>query len=136
MTEYNDDYPTCSSTFATLCIYPGIVSVDEVTMRLALAPSSSQAEETRPPGVKDRPAAWFLTSKGVVESKDIRRHLDWILNQLADKSRVFDALRDDGALACISCYWATAVGHGGPSLWPTQMAILASLGLEISFDFY
>jgi hypothetical protein len=136
MIEYNDDYPTCSSTFATLCIYPGNISPDEITVRLQLAPSSIQIAEARPPGIKDRPAGWFFTSKCVVESRDIRRHLDWILNQIADKSCVFNDLRDHGVDARISCYWMTASGHGGPSLWPTQMVILASLGLEIEFDFY
>jgi hypothetical protein len=134
--EYNDGYPTCSSTYATLRIYPGSVPPDEVTTRLGLVPSSTQIAETRPPGVKGRPTGWFLTSKGVVESRDIRRHLDWILDQIVDKSSVIDALRGDGAHADISCYWVTASGHGGPSLWPTQMAVLASLGLEVWFDVY
>jgi hypothetical protein len=82
------------------------------------------------------PARWFLSSEDSVESGDIRRHIDWILEQIADKSDVFVALRDAGGTADVSCYWATASGHGGPSLWPRQMAILASLGLEIWFDVY
>ncbi len=136
MTEYNDDYPTCSSTYATLRIYPGDVPLDDITSRLNVTPTSTQAAEERPPGATNLPAGWFLDSKGNVESRDIRRHLDWILDQIADKSDAFDALRDAGVQADISCYWATASGHGGPSLWPAQMVILGSLGLEIWFDVY
>ena len=42
MTEYNDDYPTCSSTYATLRIYPGDVSLDGITARLDVTPTSTQ----------------------------------------------------------------------------------------------
>jgi hypothetical protein len=136
VTEYNDDYPTCSSTYATLRIYPGDVSLDDITSRLNVTPTSTQTAEKRPPGVMDLPAGWFLCSKDAVQSRDVRRHIDWILDQIADKSNLFEALRVAGVQADLSCYWATASGHGGPSLWPTQMAILASLGLEIWFDVY
>lgn len=136
MTEYNDDYPTCASTCATLRIYPGSISPDEITARLHVAPSSTQNAEARPPGVKDCASGWFLTSEDAIASKDVRRHLDWILDQIGDKATVFASLRDDGVCADISCYWLTASGHGGPSLWPRQMAVLAALGLEIWFDFY
>ena len=136
VTEYNDEYPTCSSTYATLRIYPADLSLDDITSRLDVTPTSTQAVEGRPTGVMNIPAGWFLTSKDAVESRDIRRHIDWILNLIADKSDVFEALRNGGVQTDISCYWATASGHGGPSLWPTQMAILGSLGLEIWFDVY
>jgi len=136
MAEYNDDYPTCASTYATLRIYPGGISLDEITAILRLPPSFAQTAETRPPGVKNKPSGWFLSSKGSVESKDVRRHLDWLLDQIADKASIFDALRNDGVRSDISCCWISARGHGGPSLWPRQMAILGSLGLEIWFDVY
>jgi hypothetical protein len=136
VSEYNDDYPTCESTYATLRIYPGDVSLDEIGGRLGFAPTSVQAGEIRPPGMKDFPAGWFLTSKGAVDSRDIRRHLDWILDRIADKTTVFDELRDAGIQGDISCFWASASGHGGPSLWPRQMALLGMLGLQIEFDVY
>lgn len=36
----------------------------------------------------------------------------------------------------ISCFWASAYGHGGPALSPQSMQKLAQLELEIGFDVY
>jgi hypothetical protein len=36
----------------------------------------------------------------------------------------------------VNCVWWSAAGHGGPTLWPEQMAALAALNLECSFDVY
>ncbi len=136
VTEYDDNYTTCSATFATLRIYPGELSVEEVTSLLNIEPTSTQAAEERPRGVRNRPAGWFLTSEGAVESRDVRRHVDWILDQIENKSDVFQAFRKSEVQAGISCYWVSASGHGGPSLWPCQMTMLGLLGLEICFDVY
>jgi hypothetical protein len=136
LSEYNDDYPTCSCTYVTLRIYPGVLSPDEITLRLNLEPSSTQRPEVRGPGVKDLPSAWFLRSEGVVDSRDVRRHLDWLLKQIADKRSAFTALRTAGVRIDVSCYWMSASGHGGPTLSPTQMSALAALDLDVGFDVY
>ena len=136
VTEYNDDYPTCSSTYATLRVYFGAISPDEISSRLNLEPSRTQFAEVRGPGIMDVPAGWFLTSEGAVDSNDVRRHLDWLLHQIADKSSVFDSLRSAGVSIDVFCYWLSASGHGGPTLSPTQMSVLASLGLDVGFDVY
>lgn len=36
----------------------------------------------------------------------------------------------------VSCVWWSALGHGGPVLWPEQMKALADLNRECSFDIY
>ena len=35
----------------------------------------------------------------------------------------------------VNCIWWSR-GTGGPTIWPEQMAVLAKLNLELSFDIY
>ena len=78
---YNDDYKTCSTTYATLRIIG--LSPDEVTLRLGVSPTDSFARGDVRHAARMRHDGWFLSSKEAVDSKDVRRHLDWILDQLA-----------------------------------------------------
>ncbi len=132
------DYPTCERTYATLRIYPESLDPSEVTARLGIQPSDWQRRgESRRPG--SRPAklsGWFLSSEGAVESRDVRRHLDWLLSHIAPRGDVIRALQSEGCRMDVSCFWVSASGHGGPSVRPAQMGELARLGLELWFDVY
>ena len=83
-----------------------------------------------------RPAAWFLETEDQVQSKDVRRHIDWLLNQLDGKSEAVQQLQAAGCEMTISCFWVSALGHGGPMLSPEMMKRLADFGLGIDFDIY
>jgi hypothetical protein len=132
------DYPTCERTYATLRIYPELLDPSEVIARLGIEPSAWQRRgEARKPG--GRPAnlhGWFLSSDGVVESRDVRRHLDWLLSAIVPRADVICALQSEGCRMDVSCFWVSASGHGGPSVRPAQMGELARLGLELWFDVY
>lgn len=69
-------------------------------------------------------------------SRDLRHHLDWLLDALRSRS---DALRElqaqDGIHMNVTCIWWSKYGGGGPVLWPKQMSGLSSLDLECLFDF-
>jgi hypothetical protein len=137
----DDEYATCAGTYATLRIYPERLDPVEVTARLGISPSSWQRRgEIRNPGSKRQvPASihgWFLTSEGVVESRDIRRHLDWLIAQVGPKAGVLSALQSEGCRTDVSCNWLSRSGHGGPTVTPVQMGELARLGLELWFDVY
>ena len=136
ITEYNDDYPTCERTFATLRIYADSLSPDAISSLLGVSPTKSQPAEARPEGVRDVPSGWFLSSEHALDSRDVRRHIDWIINQVGDRSDGFDSIRRAGGRADISCFWRSASFHGGPSIWPHQMTALGLLGLELWFDVY
>ena len=136
ITEYNDDYPTCERTYATLRIYPVHMTADDVTTLLGVEATRIQHAKPRPVGVAKWPVGWFLCSDGNVDSRDVRRHIDWILDKLEGKSDAFATLRASGVQPDISCYWLAASHSGGPSLWPHQMTSLGELGLEIWFDFF
>ena len=142
--EYHDDYATCAQTFVTLCIYPPPeMDLAEITGRLGVEPTTSNREDELRPGpsrrARSRPwsrSAWFLSSEGEVNSRDVRRHIDWLLERVTDRTLVFAELRAAGCETVLSCYWASASGHGGPMLWPEQLARLAECGLELWFDVY
>lgn len=133
-----NDYPTCQRTYATLRIYPGQLDPTEVTSRLGIEPSSFQRRgETTSAGARQaRLHGWFLTSEGAVESEDIRRHLDWLLEQIVSRDEAVYSLQADGCVMDVSCFWISRSGHGGPSVLPAQMRELGRLNLELWFDVY
>jgi hypothetical protein len=135
--DYDDGYPTCAETYVTLCMYPQEMDPREISKKLGVEPSSIQIRgETRLGGQAAPINAWFLSSKGKVKSKDSRRHLDWILNQVVGKEKVLRAFFKKGTRANLSCFWRTKQGHGGPIQSPVQMGKIGKLGLELWYDFY
>jgi hypothetical protein len=136
--EYDDDYPTCNSTHATLCVYLPI-DYDPIGLsdKLGIQPSRKQVSgELRNGKVKRWPTAWFLESSEKVRSKDVRRHIDWLLQQINTKSDVIKELQDIGSEVHISCFWVSAVGHGGPTLDQNILKRIADLNIGIDFDIY
>ena len=134
---YDDDYPTCKATYATLRIYHDELDPDTVSSRLRLTPSNSQAKGQVMRGNRVAPVGGcFLSSKDQVISKDVRRHIAWILNKLADTEDHLLELQNEGYETDISCFWLSASGHGGPELDPDLMKRLSSIRLPICFDVY
>jgi hypothetical protein len=131
--RYVDDYPTCAATYATLRIYTGEMTPDIVTATLQLEPSKTICE-----GKDDAHLnGWFLSSKGLIDSRDLRRHLDWVLERIRGRESELRSLQSQPAVRMdVFCYWASEQGHGGPTLNPKQMRELADLNLTIGFDCY
>ena len=136
--DYNDDYPTCESTHATLCIYlPDYSDTNELSEELGLKPSRTQVKgEIRKGKLRKWPTAWFLASTEKIQSKDVRRHIDWLLDQIKGKSNLINRLQIAGSEIHISCYWASASGHGGPMLDTRILKRIAEMNIGISFDIY
>jgi len=134
---YDDDYPSCKATYATLRIYHEELEPDVISDLLGLTPSGSQKKgQVLGPRRLAPVGAWFLSSKSQVSSKDVRRHVHWIISQLGGKEPQFWRLQDEGYVTDISCFWLSASGHGGPELDPELMQRLAFLRLPIGFDVY
>lgn len=139
-TPYNDRYPTCERTYAALLVYPEVLNPTAISERLRLVPtqlSVKGVDEATPSG-RVRPAPkslWALSSEGQVDSLDLRRHLDWLIEKLMPvKQQVLELQLVPGTRMNINCIWWSAHGTGGPALWPEQMAAIAELGLECAFD--
>jgi hypothetical protein len=79
---------------------------------------------------------WSLSSEGKVSSKDLRDHLDWLLNVLEGGRDGLARLQEMPDVRMnVLCVWWASEGGGGPVLWPDQMRRLAALNLECAFDF-
>jgi hypothetical protein len=140
LTPYDDQYGTCSRTFAELRIFAAELDPKQISQTLGLVPSSSQQRGqviTNSLG-RDRTArlgVWRLSSDGHVESRDLRRHLDWLLAKLTPVADKLKELRRRGDLEMqIDCLWWSRAGDGGPVLWPAHLRVLADLDLELAFD--
>lgn len=137
--EYNDDYETCERTYAELRVYLDELESSVVTDRLALQPThqSGREEDVRRYTAtgRIRPNGWFLSSEHVVQSKDLRRHLDWVLAQLAPVAEGLTALQSlPGVTMHVTCVWWSALGDGGPILTAREMGLLSRLNLECQFE--
>lgn len=138
-TEYDDSNPSCSETFATLRITSDAIDPHEISQRLQLSPSSAYRKgepiSPRVATLRDH-HGWLLSSEAQVQSQDVRRHLDWLLDQLLPRSPAYSALIAPGTEADIFVFWQSRSGQGGPILSPPQLSKLALLQLEIIFDVY
>lgn len=141
-TDVNSTYETCAECHATLSIYPGEMSPHEVGTLLGLRPTLQYAkgEDALSPWGKTFKvplSSWLLSSQGNVDSKDLREHVQWLLDILRPVASGLESLRKIPGLDMhILCTWISRYGDGGPYLWPEQLQCMADLGLPCHFDFY
>lgn len=137
--DYDDSYSTCAETFATLRLFGATVTPGEISHQLGMAPSRQQTKGEQiakhcPERRKEH--GWFLSSEGVIVSRDVRRHIDWILDSVWEVRSELRVLLAGPCHGDIFCYWVSAAGHGGPTLSQYQMTRMSEIGLECSFDVY
>ena len=134
-TPINDADSSCDRTSATLCIYD--IDHDLVTQQLGIKPTrgSRLGKPTSMPSGKvkiGRVNSWLLSTEENVSSKDLRTHLNWLLEKLEPVAEQIHELQQiPGTKMSVRCSWWSAEGGGeGPTLWPEQMGGLAKLNLE------
>lgn len=126
---YNDEYPTCSRTYLGLRIFHDSLSPKEITDLLRVTPSLTREKE------ETKPSCWTLSTEDFVDSLDLRRHIDWLLDRLEQCRSDLRQLQKEASID-VCCYWRSKNGHGGPTLSPPQLRRLADFELEIWIDFY
>jgi len=131
--NYIDDYSACERTYATLRIYPSSISTDEISKFLGLKPTRTSLA-----GVKSAQHinGWFLSTQGQLESRDCRRHIDWLLDQIESVQTEFIELLAKEVEVDISCFWVSSTGNGGPTICPLQMSRLVKFNLSVSWDIW
>lgn len=142
ITPISKDYPTCSECYVQLAIYPGDELVNRISELLGLNATEINVSGVRLVNSLGRErivsvSSWFFSSRGVVLSKDLREHIDWVvskLNLVSDKLKRLQS--EDSVKMTLLCVWRSRLGHSGPVLWPEQMKALSDLNLECSFDIY
>ena len=134
------DYPTCECCFTTLYIETGDVDPNRVSEILNLQPTSIQIRGEARANMFSRRInplnGWSFSSEGFVESKDLRKHLDWLFDNLSDRKTEIECLRQLGCDLRVSCYWLSKAGHGGPTLSKSQIKSLAEFEFDICLDIY
>jgi hypothetical protein len=138
---YDRNYPTCLETYATFRVYSPSMSPEAISAKLGLKPSETMSKghirRTRRGGeIETKINGWFLRSKESIGSRDLRHHLDWLLDRLTGVRHSLLALQAGDAEMDVFCYWVSAYGHGGPTLEPEHMRRLADLNLELGLDVY
>jgi hypothetical protein len=136
---YEDDHPSCERTYATLRIFSEDTDPEAISATLGVTPTSSfrMGEPFSPRVQRPRPShGWLLCTDGLVDSKDTRRHIDWLLDKVLPVAPAFARVTKGGTLADVFAFWVSAHGQGGPILSPWQMQRLALLGLECVYDVY
>jgi hypothetical protein len=139
-TSYNDDYETCEHTRVCFCIYTPHRDPYTISDLLGISPAKVQALGEKRTSVKGNEWAvpknlWALESEDHVDSKDLRRHLDWALAILLPvKNAILGLQKEQDTTMVMRCYWWSASGQGGPILWPAQMNGLAELNIECAFE--
>lgn len=138
--EYDDSYPTCAETYATLCIYHEDLDPEEINRLLDIdftwsCRKGDPVSERESERAKRKRGSWLLRTEGKIESKDSRRHIDWLLDRIEDKSKNIIDLQQKGYEISIGCYWAASHGEGGPTVSPEQSQRLANLNIELTFEF-
>ena len=136
---YDDNYNTCSDTYVTLRVYTDNMHPEKITEYLTIPPTQIQVKGDKNELRRNKLIelnGWFLSTENTIQSKDIRRHLDFLADTLLPVKSKLKSLQNDGVKIDISCYWQSESGQGGPTLSPQQLTKLADLGVEVWFDLY
>ena len=132
-----DDDAGCLRTYATLRIYSGDIAPSEISEILGLEPSRVWNKGSTETVIPRKQNGWFLTSRGELESLDTKRHVAFILKQLANNKAYIADLTTRGLQVDIMCLWqGGSKSEGGPSLLPAQMLLLAEMGIAIGWNIY
>ncbi|HXM23923.1 MAG TPA: DUF4279 domain-containing protein [Terriglobales bacterium] len=141
-TPIKDVDDSCERTCAQLLVYSDDLHPSAVTDLLGISPTKYAARgEKSPPNSLGlapigRVNGWFLSSEEHVQSKDLRRHLNWLIGQLQPRASALRQLQAKPRVRMyVSCPWWSNDGGGGVSLWPEQMLALAALNLECTIVF-
>lgn len=139
-TPVDVDYPSCDLTYVEFVVYieGKFISVSDI---LGMNPTNSQKVSDliiNKRGIEREAKStyWCLSSEEKVVSKDIRHHLNWLLNILVDKKKdIFNIQKFKGVNMNVNGIWFAA-SNGGPTIWPEQMKTLSDLNLEFSISLY
>lgn len=136
---HDSNYGTCRYTHAWLRIMSDDFDIPEVSSLLKAIPTNTQKKGEVVPEAEHKTfkkTGWWLSSKGMIASKDSRDHIDFILARLEGADDGMKSLHSRGFLVDLCVRWDSKSGHGGPTLSPVQMFRLAELEIEVWFDIY
>ena len=142
ITPVAPNFESCAECFARLMIYPGERHPDQITDLLGIQPTMTNVAGDKVKHVRGsvrtvKYSGWFLSTENYVVSKDVRQHIDWLIEKIRPHRDALKSIQEMSDMKItLKCVWLSLLGHSGPVLWPEQMRALADLDLECSFDIY
>lgn len=134
MQDYYDDYPPCKETYCVLRIISKTISPDYISNMLEIDPTEKhEIGEIIKNKITHESNKWMLDSKRT-KSKDCRRHIDWVIDQVKTKKQEVIELQAQGARVVLLCAWESELGIGGPAISPKQMTRLADFNIDLVFE--
>lgn len=135
--------PNCARTYATFRLGSDLLVPAEVTRRLKIDPSDAhskgEARTSRTTGRTNywKSGFWSVSTDASVKSTDLEQHIQYLLGRLLPRAAEVAAIvREYGAQADVFCFWASATGHGGPTISWRTMKQLGELNIDLGIDFY
>jgi hypothetical protein len=123
---------------ASLCIFSGTLSPEEISAFLAIEPSyfhrRGQSVGRSKPSVLRKHTAWILES-GLGDDQDLAEHLKQIVGILERKREAIESLR----LSCeveIRCGFSSESEQGGAKLSKELLSRLAAVRIDLVLDLY
>ena len=140
MMDYDDDYPTCLETFASVRVWSGDLTVSEVSTILGTSPTWSVAkgdlrsERTSPNRRHYDEHGWSFSTQELSDSRDCRRHLDILIDRVLSDGAAIQNLKSKGCKVDVVVFYSYT--QGGPTISPVQMTALAKAGVDVWWDLY
>lgn len=132
---------TCGECYAVFSIYSKSISPDKISHILQLNSTEQymQGEDVSTPWgktVKSPQSCWFLSSQNKLHSKDLRAHLQWLLDIIQPISFNIKRCKRSRIYKCILSASGFPVTERGAIFMAGAVAANGILGLPCYFDFY
>ncbi len=138
MSRKYKDFKGCSRTYASLRVYHASAEPEVVTEILQINPDCIQKKGEKALLGKKRPkSGWILSTKdkrNVSRSKDLRAHIEWLLNKIGSKHTEIQKLSKLGYEMWIFCFWGSKFGNGGPILDHGLLKKISNFPFELYLD--
>lgn len=131
------DFKSCSRTYSTLSIYHSSADPHLITDILQIVPDRTNlAGEKLASKRISKNSGWFLSTLDKVDSKDLRAHLEYLLQIVIPKVEQIKELIASEYKLAIWCFWESANGNGGPIIDHELMKSLSLVPIDLYFDIY
>lgn len=124
--------------FASFILRGPSLNPNNVTTYLGIIPTKSFSKgELRSTGEKWKGNFWCLRSQDKVDSNDLVKHIEWLIDQLGSrKEKIKELIHQGGIYGEISCFWIMPSDHGDIVLTQNIIKKISEFEVEVSFDIY
>jgi len=131
-------------TYATLRIYHAELKPADLTKLFEIKPTMSWkmgeqitvSSENGDTKYEAKTGGWLLSSKHSVRSTDAMKHIEWMVDNLANHGSTIYKLQKDGFTVDLVVAWFSNSWNTCPALTPELMTRVANLRIPLWFDVY